>query len=293
MILPTYLEQGLVPDVIDDTNPDNIYLGYFDYNSKTDPFHCLIKRIQKVDGITHIKYPAGRYDFNRSWFERFQIIDWRYRDFPLEFSNSELGYLYNRDAAFSEKNIANYGFRLLRKADITEMWNSIDPVNGLAIFGGLLKEVSNRWQAPNTGATNLLKFNARGSGARNVDGQFISLNQAFFLWHELNESDGSNIMQLTYSSAAIFGNVFDFNFGASVRLIKESSDLVHGETGIYVGNDGKAYRTICIYGKEVLSESLAETKFRTGELIETVTDSAQWILAGPKKCAFNNNEANV
>jgi len=86
MILTTLQEQGLHPDVIDDTYPDDIYLGYFKYNSKTDPEHCLIKRIKKETiedrVITRILFPFGRFDFVFDWNERLTITDWRYRDFP-------------------------------------------------------------------------------------------------------------------------------------------------------------------------------------------------------------------
>lgn len=86
MILPTILEQGLAPDVIDDTDPNDVYLGYFRYNSATTPLHCLVKRVTKetiaTKEITRIRYPKGRFDFVHDWDERYNETDWRYRDFP-------------------------------------------------------------------------------------------------------------------------------------------------------------------------------------------------------------------
>lgn len=292
-ILPTLLEQGLAPDVIDDTNPDDIYLGYFKYNSDNDPNHCLIKRIKKVDGITHIKYPFGRFDFNRDWAERASLIDWRYRDFPLVFNDIKLGMLYNGHAAFNVKNIANVGFRLLTKPEIIEMWNDFDPVNNVLLFGGFLKEVSAYWQNPNTGATNLSGFNARGSGWRDTDGQFYGLNTTFQFWHEV-DGVSSNMEQLTFSSAAIFGGLYDHKRGLSVRLIKESTDLAHGETGYYIGNDGKVYPTICIYGKEITAVSIAETLYRDGTEIPNVSDNTEWAaLTTGARCSYSNIDDNV
>ena len=81
-LLSTALEQGLTPDVIDETNPDDIYLGFFKYNSVTAPNHCLIKRVTKTAGITAIKFPNGRFDFVFDWDQR-AALSYRYRDFAI------------------------------------------------------------------------------------------------------------------------------------------------------------------------------------------------------------------
>jgi hypothetical protein len=79
-LLSTALEQGLTPDVIDETNPDDVFLGYFKYNSLTTPSHCAIKRVTKTGGITEIKYPVGRFDFVFDWAGR-AGLSYRFRDF--------------------------------------------------------------------------------------------------------------------------------------------------------------------------------------------------------------------
>lgn len=82
MILRTQLEQGLEPDLMDDTNPDDIYCGYV----VTDTDHCLIRRYTKetIDGkeVTRVRYPYGRYEWFYPWTDRLTFTDWRYRDFP-------------------------------------------------------------------------------------------------------------------------------------------------------------------------------------------------------------------
>jgi hypothetical protein len=55
--------------------------------------------------------------------------------------------------------------------------------------------------------------------------------------------------------------------GASIRLCKKSTDLDDGRIGIYIGNDGKKYPTICIEGYEWISCNLNETKYQNGEWI--------------------------
>jgi len=47
-----------------------------------------------------------------------------------------------------------------------------------------------------------------------------------------------------------------------IRLVKESTALSNGQSGEYVGNDGKIYPTICINGREWLAANLAETMLR-------------------------------
>lgn len=79
MFLSKSLENKLKPDVIDDTNPDDIYLGYFKRSSE----RCHIKRITKADALTTIKYPVGRFDFAFNWDQR-ATYEYRFRDFPIE-----------------------------------------------------------------------------------------------------------------------------------------------------------------------------------------------------------------
>ena len=80
--LSTIQEQGLLPDIIDDTNPDDVFVGFFRFSHDTNPNFCLIKRIMKgIDGVTRIMYPNGQFDFNCSWDMR-TFYSYRHRDFP-------------------------------------------------------------------------------------------------------------------------------------------------------------------------------------------------------------------
>jgi len=81
-------------------------------------------------------------------------------------------------------------------------------------------------------------------------------------------------------------------FGMSVRLVKDSTTLTHGQTGTYTGNDGRVYSTICIGTQEWLSESLCETEYRNGDPILEVTDNAAWAaLTTGARCSYNNDES--
>ena len=82
--------------------------------------------------------------------------------------------------------------------------------------------------------------------------------------------------------------------GLSVRLIKDNTTLTEGQTGIYIGNDGKVYRTICIGTQEWLADNSAETKYRDGSDIPVVTDNAAWAaLATGAMCYYNNDINNA
>jgi hypothetical protein len=81
-----------------------------------------------------------------------------------------------------------------------------------------------------------------------------------------------------------------YNYGYSIRLIKDSTTLTHGQTSSYIGNDGKGYNTICIGTQEWLSCNLAETKYRDGSNIPIISDSTQWAATGTGAiCAYNND----
>ena len=83
-------------------------------------------------------------------------------------------------------------------------------------------------------------------------------------------------------------------FGMSVRPVKDSTILTHGQSGTYVGNDGKVYRTICIGTQEWLADNLCETLYRDGSPIPEVTDAATWAaLTTGARCSYDNDESNA
>ena len=82
--------------------------------------------------------------------------------------------------------------------------------------------------------------------------------------------------------------------GISIRLVKDSTSLTHGQTSHYTGNDGKVYRTICIGTQEWLADNLCETEYRDGTPIAEVTDGTAWAaLTTGARCSYNNDEDNA
>ena len=143
-------------------------------------------------------------------------------------------------------------------------------------------------------ATNSLGFNARGTGSRatNIAGQE---HLGLFMWDTdylilLTSTDTVNgtyrkWLNPNYNANSLEGE----NAGSYIRLIKDETTLSHGETGTYIGNDGKVYPTICIGTQEWLATNLSETLMRDLTPIPIVTDDAAWAaLTTPAMCYYDN-----
>ena len=212
------------------------------------------------------------------------------------------GLLYNWYAATDARNICAAGWHVATNADFL---NLVAETVGEWVSGGNeLKEVGTTYWMLNIGATNSLQFNARGAAYRDHLGDFSVALKSTNWFHSsddyfadiltpnglyLNPSDGG-MGQIGGSGTP----EIDTAFGMSVRLVKDSTTLTHGQTGTYTGNDGKVYRTICIGTQEWLADNLAETKYRNGDDIPEVTDNAAWAaLVTGALCAYNNDWNNV
>jgi hypothetical protein len=178
-------------------------------------------------------------------------------------------------------------------------------LGGNTVSGGKLKEVGlTHWNTPNTGATDEVLLTVRGGGYRaDSDGNFYSLKNYINYWL-LDEYGGfPRFWQVDKSTATLSIQNTGYSgirkMGAYVRLVKSSTTLADGQTGIYVGNDSKAYPTICIDGVEYLACNLNETKYRNGDWITGYDDgvytpisSAAWAaLTTEAMCYYDDNEA--
>lgn len=204
------------------------------------------------------------------------------------------GLLYNWYAATDARNIANTGWHV---PTYIEAQTFINYLGGYTVAGGELKEIGTTyWDMPNTAATNSVGFNMRGTGYRlATDGSFTALKSIGHIMESHDLGATHTFILFKHDNAeAQFAASINHKAGESVRLIKDTTTLTHGQTGTYVGNDGKVYRTICIGTQEWLADNLAETKFRTGEYIPEVTDNAAWAaLTSAGMCAYNNDWSNV
>ena len=198
------------------------------------------------------------------------------------------GYLYNNHAVSEARHISNAGWEVPSEAS----WDSLITYCGGSLFaGGRLKQTGTTyWNSPNTSASDSVNFRARGSGWRawpySFDG--IGVITAY------KNSSLYHVILYYNNNDAITSSVQGGSDGNAIRLKKTFTNLTHGQTGTYTGNDGRVYHTICIGTQEWLQENLAETKYRNGDVIPTVTDQTTWEgLSTGAKCAYNNDESNV
>lgn len=204
----------------------------------------------------------------------------------------EYGYLYNWYAATDVRSIANTGWHVPNKVEFETL---LSYVGGSSIASRELKEIGTLYWKSNNGL-NTYNFNSRGAGFRGNTGGFAELKRSNILWTTL-EYDAINACHLIIQGvwdSTNFNLTYPKVAGDSIRLLKDSTTLSHGETGVYVGNDGKIYPTICIGTQEWVASNLAETQYSNGDPIPTVEDNTTWAgLTTGAKCAYDNNYSFV
>lgn len=149
------------------------------------------------------------------------------------------------------------------------------------------------WEYPNDSATNISGFTARAAGRRNggySGAVFYQIRQDCWIWTSTFDVNYKYLKISGGASTAMVGGDIKENSAYSVRLVKDSTTLSHGESGTYVGNDGTVYKTICIGTQEWLAENLIETKYRDQTAIPEVSDGTSWYnLSSGAWCSYDNN----
>lgn len=247
---------------------------------------------------------TGAYDPTRVYYKgeeaTYNGSTWRYVfDTPLSGREPGVrkgfGSFYNWFTVDDPRNLANTGWHVISYLDFVALYNYCGgPNQGRK----LCENSTDFWNDPSW-CTNEFGLNLRGGGWRHLDGVFYYLKNVFYSW--IRESYSSELAYIwgVYSSwfqhqppgSTSFGQK---TRGYSVCLVKDSTNLSHGESGVYIGNDGRVYKTICIGSREFVAEPLAETKFRTGDNIPEVTDNATWAaLTTAARCGYNNDINNI
>lgn len=212
----------------------------------------------------------------------------------LVYTKLKYGYLYNWYAASDSKNIASSGWHVPTSTELTTLRTYL---GGSTVASRALKEIGTfYWDSLNTNATNSSNFNGRGAGIRSYNGlYYVFLNQ-MWMWasNQYDAASGNGMAIFSDPSVSTLIGPDTKTKGFSLRLLKDSTGLSNGQTGSYTGNDGKIYRTICIGSQEWVADNLAETLYRDGSSIPTVTNTTTWAgLTTGARCAFNNDESNV
>lgn len=228
-----------------------------------------------------------------------------YKNIWQKYSIIKHGALYNGLAVMDPRGLASLGWHIPTNDEYVTFKNFVnndsrslrDTSNSYWDYYANMWSPSEGWipQAWN----NNLKFNARASGTRWFDETngvqgYQHKAMHFHFWLSTPDAYGWNLAELYYLYTPFYGwNPPMNNLGASVRPIKDSTTLTHGQTGTYVGNDGRIYRTICIGTQEWLADNLAETKYRDNSVISLVPVFTDWVaLSTGARCFYNNDPSN-
>lgn len=141
------------------------------------------------------------------------------------------------------------------------------------------------------GTNNSSEFNAKPGGLRVNSGAFAAIGSNGYWWSSTEDSTSDAWYRyIFYNASYVFSSPIFKVDGFYIRLIKDSTSLIHGQTGTYIGNDGKTYTTICIGTQEWMSENLKETKYRDNSSIPEITDNTTWSNdTTGARCSYNNS----
>ena len=146
--------------------------------------------------------------------------------------------------------------------------------------------------------TDNYSFSVKGGGYRSNEGFFGDL-KAICEFITPNSVYGTGYYDAVFFDeyTASAGYTHDSNYtgrninmGGYVRLVNNNTLLSNGQSGTYIGNDGKSYETICIGTQEWIRFNLVETQLRDHSLIVEITDDTTWqTTLTPALCAYQNN----
>lgn len=215
--------------------------------------------------------------------------------------NSSFGYLYNWYTTTDAKNIVNPAggngqTNIWRVPSTTDFTTLKTYLGGESVAGGKLKKtgtvegLNGCWYAPNTGATNLYKFDALPSGyRRDSTGVFARAGYEVNYWTStINFGSYAFYATITQNNENIITTSSNYKFGLSIRLVRNATTseqlLADGTNSVdnptilqsYIGNDGKIYKTTKIGTQIWLAQDLLETKFNDSSNIPEVAGNSEW-----------------
>lgn len=198
------------------------------------------------------------------------------------------GYLYTGWALTDARNIAASGWHV---PTITELTNLALYASGDTSdqSGRNLRSVNTEYWTTVFTPGNIYDFDVRGTGFRDETGAFSGEKESAYI------GSTSDVLYFHVDSEGTSVLSIDDNVGRTSRLIADSTTLsADGDSGWYTGNDGLLYMTVCINGKEWLSQNLCETRYRDGSWIPEVTSASGWAaLAEGAYCSYDNDQTKA
>jgi len=147
--------------------------------------------------------------------------------------NNDIGYknpygaIYNwyvtsnvNNIAYLERNgIQEIGWHVPTNIEFNTL---IAYLGGGLVAGGKLKEMGLiHWTAPNTGATNEYGFTGIGAADRSWDGSWGGLGAVGNFWASTDDGFGGDLMQLGFNTALAQVLNGNYNYGLSIRLVRD------------------------------------------------------------------------
>jgi len=201
---------------------------------------------------------------------------------------------YNVLAILDSRKIAPVGWSVPTTGDYDILFTRVKQGNITpgAIQGGYLKSSkSSEWDPADQIYQNTYGFDAAGTGIRTEQGAFLYRKTMTYLATISEGSVGIYCYEVNANYVNTFLHEVDKKAGVSVRLVKDSTNLLHGQVGAAVMTDGSVVPTICIGTQEWMMVNLSTKTYRDGTEIPTVTGTEAWAaLASGAKCTYNNEE---
>lgn len=191
--------------------------------------------------------------------------------------------------------ISPAGFHILTEDELNTI---IAYLGGAPVAGGKMKQAGfERWNAPNTGATNSSGLGAVGGGSRSgAGGTFGGLKINGKFWTGNTAATTGIAFTLNNNSAGItIQSTNDKSDGLAVILAMDvPGDYTPGDTMTDI--DGNIYPLVDIGGVVVTAENLRVTKYNDGTPIPLITINEDWIEYGENStgamCFYDNNPDN-
>ncbi len=175
-----------------------------------------------VENLKVTKYSNGEKISNITDYSQWsELTLGAYCDYLNVATNSDLyGHIYNWNAVNDNRKIAPKGWHVATEVDWTTLFNYL---GGNNVAGGKMKEEGkDRWEYPNSNATNESGFTALPSGVRSSNGEFGSIERSCTWWADTKYNESNAICySLDYSDAKVERNDNEKTFGFSVRCIKD------------------------------------------------------------------------
>jgi len=180
--------------------------------------------------------------------------------------------------------------------------------------GGELKDYTRDlsatcWQIPNIGAqtpTGSSGWAGTAGGERNDLGVYSGLGFEGIWWSANSSSASPNpfklyTRELKHFSDDVYRNIYDKNYGFSIRLVRPAlAGEVNGTTlyGDYIGKDGTIYDSIVIGTQVWIDKNLSETLYNNSSTIAIENNPTIWgnSMISPVRalsCFYDNDPNNA